>query len=103
MAEAFNVFFIRIKSEFSKLEPEGKHRPLSNRLSEIPFKYAGYLEKMGCKCIGFQSGLASIFSFAKSSLIFSRSLNEPNKKVESHLFEKYSSGSNMVSCFKFSW
>lgn len=53
------------------LEPEGKHIPFSNNLCETDTaeceKYLE-LEKTGCKCIGFQSGRASISSPDKRAM-----------------------------------
>lgn len=40
--------------------PDGRQRPCLNKFSLTPLVYAGAFLKTGCRCIGFQSGRASI-------------------------------------------
>ena len=51
---------------FVKLEPDGRHRPLLKSRLLVSSPQNGLRAKTGCKCIGFQMGRASIFSFSSA-------------------------------------
>src|SRR6056297_211144 len=75
------------KSSVSKLEPLGRHNPLSKRSSLTPFTNETFFSNTGCKCMGFHKGLDSIFSFSRAVLIFSLMLKEGVNTHVNHLLE----------------
>ena len=84
---------IFIPSSIVIFVPDGKHNPLLNKSSETPFTYELHSLNTGCKCIGFQSGRASILSFSRCKRNCSLSIVEflAKRIVVSQKFEKLSS------------
>src|SRR5699024_892716 len=47
---------------------DGKHTPFTNNCSATSPPTTSYSSKNGCKCIGFHTGLDSMFSASKASI-----------------------------------
>ena len=59
---------MRFNSLLVRLDPEGKHRPLSKSFSEIPLRYDLDFEYNGWRCMGFHRGLDSMLYLPNSNL-----------------------------------
>ena len=63
----------RPRSPSERFEPDGRQSPRSNRLSATPPPTRSNPANTGCRCIGFQTGRASMFCSASASRTASRS------------------------------
>lgn len=61
------------RSASVKLEPEGRHSHCSNNSAATPPPTLSQPAKTGCKCMGFQTGRASIFSASRARRKVARS------------------------------
>ena len=70
-------------------EPLGRHSPRSNRRAETSPPYIGAAAKTGCRCIGFQSGRASMSSASSASRICSRSAPNASGSTVMHVSQQF--------------